>query len=78
MDDVEVVFGECVRSSLRLVTFKADEELVRRLDEYARARGLSRSEVIREAIAEYLVRHSAEQPPRAPRLQELLGAVRLG
>ena len=39
---------------MRLVTFKADEELVERLDSLARLMEVSRSEVIRRAIELYL------------------------
>jgi len=39
---------------LRVITFKADEELLERLDSYARIRGVTRSEVIRKAIELYL------------------------
>ena len=40
----------------RIVTLKMGEGMLRVLDEYARSRRLSRSEVIREAIREYLAR----------------------
>lgn len=39
---------------MRVITFKADEELLERLDSYARIRGVTRSEVIRKAIELYL------------------------
>ena len=38
----------------RTVALKVDEELLERLEEYARRRGISRSELIRRAIEEYL------------------------
>ncbi len=40
----------------RIVTLKMGEGMLRVLDEYAKRRRLSRSEVIREAIKEYLAR----------------------
>ncbi|BDB97428.1 ribbon-helix-helix protein, CopG family [Saccharolobus caldissimus] len=40
--------------TLRVVTFKVDEELLTKLDLYAINKRLSRSEVIREAIEYYL------------------------
>ena len=39
---------------MRVITFKADEELLERLDSYARMKGVTRSEVIRKAIELYL------------------------
>jgi metal-responsive CopG/Arc/MetJ family transcriptional regulator len=39
---------------MRVVTFKIEEELLDRLDSFARLKGLSRSEVIRKAIELYL------------------------
>ncbi|CAD98939.1 hypothetical protein AFV1_ORF48 [Captovirus AFV1] len=39
---------------MRVVTFKAEEELLALLDRYAMNKGLYRSEVIREAIIEFL------------------------
>ena len=39
---------------MRVVTFKADEELLERLDSFARIKGVTRSEVIRRAIELYL------------------------
>jgi len=39
---------------VKVVTFKVDEELLERLDEYARLKGVTRSEVIRKAIELYL------------------------
>lgn len=47
---------------LRVVVFKIDEELLERLDDMARAWGVSRSEIIREAIRQYLLR--ARSPRR--------------
>jgi len=39
---------------MRVITFKADEKLLERLDKFAMAKGLTRSEVIRKAIELYL------------------------
>jgi len=39
---------------LRVVTFKVDEDLLERLDLFAKAKGVTRSEVIRKAIELYL------------------------
>ena len=39
---------------MRVVTFKVDEELLERLDGFARLKGVTRSEVIRKAIELYL------------------------
>ena len=35
---------------MRVVTFKVDEDLLERLDTYARLKGITRSEAIRKAI----------------------------
>jgi len=39
---------------MRVITFKADEELLERLDTFARLKGVTRSEVIRKALELYL------------------------
>ena len=39
---------------MKVVTFKVEEDLLSLLDRYAMNRGLYRSEVIREAIIEFL------------------------
>ncbi len=39
---------------LKIVTFKLDERLLERIDRIAEREGISRSEVIREAIINYL------------------------
>jgi len=47
----------------RIVTFKLDEELLALLDEAARRLGFQhRSELIREAIKQYLERHGVVVP----------------
>ena len=45
----------------RIVTFKIEEWLLHILDRYARGRRLTRSEVIREAIIEYLLSHGISE-----------------
>ncbi|MDT7901233.1 MULTISPECIES: ribbon-helix-helix protein, CopG family [Acidianus] len=39
---------------MRVITFKAEEELLQKLDLYAANRRLTRSEIIRDAIRKYL------------------------
>lgn len=55
---------------MRVVTFKVDEELLERLDSYARLKGVPRSEVIRKAIELYLRLEERKQAiqPRIVRL----------
>jgi predicted transcriptional regulator len=48
------------------VSFKIDIDLLKELDEYARRRGMDRSEVIRRAIAWYL--KSFAKPSITPRI----------
>ncbi len=48
------------------VSFKIDLELLQELDEYAKSRGMDRSEVIRRAIAWYL--KSFARPSVTPRI----------
>lgn len=48
-----------------VVTFKVSEELARLLTRHARSRGMSRSEVIREALIEYLRRQGYSRLPPA-------------
>lgn len=49
---------------MRIVTFKIDEELLEKLDEYAQRVKKPRSEIIREAIREYLERRETEDVKR--------------
>ena len=42
-----------------IVTFKIPEKLLRRLDDVATSKGISRSEAIREAILEYVAKRNA-------------------
>jgi metal-responsive CopG/Arc/MetJ family transcriptional regulator len=48
------------------VSFKIEAHLLAELDEYARSRGMDRSEVIRRAIAWYLKSHT--RPSITPRM----------
>jgi len=49
---------------MRVVTFKVDEDLLEKLDTYAKLRKKTRSEVIREAIVRLL---KEEEPRLAPK-----------
>ena len=42
---------------MRPISFKIEPELLNKLDNYAENSGLHRSEVIRDAIIEYLEKH---------------------
>ena len=60
--DGEVVVTVAPRGGgrrVRVVTFKADPDFVYRLDRAARRLGLTRSELIREAVEYYLERLGA-------------------
>ncbi len=57
---------------MRTVTFKIYEDLLEKLDTYARLKGLPRSEVIRRAIIEYLERRSIEVEVK-PKIIKILG-----
>jgi metal-responsive CopG/Arc/MetJ family transcriptional regulator len=48
------------------VSFKIDADLLRELDDYARRRGMDRSEVIRRAVAWYL--KAFNRPSVTPRM----------
>jgi len=39
---------------MRVVTFKVEEDLLEKLDSFARLKGVTRSEIIRKAIELYL------------------------
>ena len=49
--------------SVRVVTFKLDEDIIRKLDDIARIEGVPRSVIIRRAIELYL---KMREPPRIP------------
>jgi predicted transcriptional regulator len=55
---------------VRVVTFKADEELIEKLNHLAQTKGVTRSEIIRRAIELYLKLedHRAKQKPKIVRL----------
>jgi len=55
---------------VRVISLKLDEELLERLDSYARMKGVTRSEVIRKAIELYLrlEDYKVQPPPRVIRL----------
>ena len=55
---------------MKVVTFKIGEELLERLDSYARLTGASRSEIIRRAIVQYLAREE-ERLRRKPKIVRL-------
>ena len=54
---------------MRVVTFKVEEELLERLDRYARSRGKTRSEIIREAVQVYLIMEDRKEARRAKRIE---------
>ena len=43
---------------MRVVTFKVEEDLLRKIDEFATAKNMVRSEVIRRALKTYLEREA--------------------
>lgn len=47
---------------LRVVTFKMEEDELDKLDYYAKRKGRSRSEVIREAIRQYIKQNMYKLP----------------
>jgi len=51
-------------TELRTVTFKLDEYTVNKLDAIARAKGVTRSDIIREAIMRYLDEEEKKLVPR--------------
>lgn len=55
---------------MRVITFKIDNEMLDRLDNYARLKGVTRSEVIRRAIELYLKleEYMVQPKPRVIRL----------
>ena len=54
---------------MRVVTFKIEEELLEKLDMYARSRGKTRSEIIRRALELYLIREEKREPIIARRIR---------
>ena len=53
---------------MKVVTFKIDEKLLEKLDEYARLKGVTRSEVIRKAIELYLRDNNFKLPANGIRV----------
>lgn len=54
---------------LRVITFKIDDDLLEKLDDFSRMKGIPRSEVIRKAIEHYLkVMYSSRPEPRRIKL----------
>ncbi len=53
---------------MRVVSFKVEEELLMLLEEYARKRGMPKSEVIRRALRRFL-EQSDLKPITTPRLR---------
>lgn len=62
---------------MRVITFKADEELAKRLDALAEEQHTSRSELIRYAIEEYVESEErvAEAPSAYEALNDVIGSV---
>lgn len=56
---------------MRVVTFKVDEELLAKLDTFAKLKGVTRSEVIRKAIELYLKLEDYRIQPQ-PKIVRLL------
>lgn len=57
------------------LTVKLDDELNRAVRQYALARGETTSQVVREALAEYLVKRAAPKPSAYELGKDLFGAV---
>ena len=56
---------------MRVITFKAEEDLLEKLDDLARLKGETRSEVIRQAIELYLKLEEYKVQPQ-PKIVRLL------
>jgi predicted transcriptional regulator len=56
---------------MRIVTFRVDEEFLEKLDDFARLKGKTRSEIIRKAIELYLKLESYKFQPQ-PKIVRLL------
>ena len=52
---------------MRVITFKADPELVLLIEEYARRHNVTKSEIIRRALRDYLSK-GKEKPFRTARI----------
>ena len=53
---------------MRVVTFKVDEDLLEKLDSFARLKGVTRSEIIRKAIELYLRLEDSRIQPQPKRV----------
>ncbi|BEP16762.1 ribbon-helix-helix protein, CopG family [Pyrofollis japonicus] len=56
---------------MRVVTFKVEEDLLEKLDSFARLKGVTRSEIIRKAIELYLRLEDYKVQPQ-PKVVRLL------
>jgi len=56
---------------MRVVTVKMEEELVEAIDVFARLRRMTRSELIRRAVREYLEKHGERVDP-SPKIIRIL------
>lgn len=56
---------------LRVVTFKAEDELIEKVDTLARLKGVTRSEIIRKALELYLKLEDYKIQPQ-PKIVRLL------
>lgn len=57
---------------LRIITFKAEEDLAEALDSIARYKGVTRSEVIRMALELYIRLETAKRAAAEPRRVRLM------
>ena len=55
-----------------IITFKLPYRLLEELDRYAIVEGLSRSEVIRRAVVEYLAKHATLYPMQTIRVRRVV------
>lgn len=62
---------------MQVITFKADEELVEKLDSLADEQRATRSELIRQAIEQYVESEAriAEAPSAYEALKDVIGSV---
>ncbi len=55
--------------TMRIITFKIDEELLERVDLFAQSMNSNRSEIIRKALIMYLSKMEKELQGRRPRIR---------
>ncbi|MBS3762637.1 MAG: ribbon-helix-helix protein, CopG family [Planctomycetes bacterium] len=62
---------------MRVITFKADESLLKKLESVAKQRDTTRSAVIRSAVKEYVGRElrAAESPSAYELVEDIAGSV---